>query len=409
MTADFCQKIKVKLIIAQIVEHFLFTILLTVAIFYAKQMIDEYSEGKTSFSISSKPLTAKDMPTITICFKSIKNLNYGVDIIVQALTQNPESPLAMGQNEAKGQTIYLQKMILAEGTYANWYTDCFSLDFDISQEFYENNISNSFVWDRFFHLELISINLTKDSTNIVSEIQMYVTSKENSYGAIIYQWFDGHVDPLKLKRNSFNLVQIEKIRRYQYISSTCSHNSFFECVSSEISNLQKCFQNGQTCSPFSLPLEFQPLSLPSEVVACTNNASQCWEKIVEHAFPICMSRKSCEVQEYHAKLQSILDLKSDRFGVEQQMVYNWGVNESLVRKILDNTDKAILFSLSLDELDWSKGDRTKELEVEVFKEYYIWDELSLVGKVGGLMGLLIGFSFISCFRWMKTQTLGIVP
>ena len=198
--------------IAQTIEHLIFIILLIVAIFYGKQMIDEYSEGRTSFSISNQPLTAKDMPTITICFKSIRKLNYGDDIKIQVLTQNPESPfeLAEGQNDANGQTFYLQKLVLAEGRYANWYTDCLSLDFDITQEFYEENISNSFVWDRFFHLELISINLTKDSANIISDIQIYVTSRDNSYGAIIYQWFDGHVDPLKLERNSYNSVHIQQ-------------------------------------------------------------------------------------------------------------------------------------------------------------------------------------------------------
>ena len=37
---------------------------------------------------------------------------------------------------------------------------------------------------------------------------------------------------------------------------------------------------------------------------------------------------------------------------------------------------------------------TKELDVEVLTEYYVWNTFSLVGNVGGQMGLFISFHLL---------------
>ena len=63
-------------------------------------------------------------------------------------------------------------------------------------------------------------------------------------------------------------------------------------------------------------------------------------------------------------------------------------------------NESLLLALSFDDLDCSNGDGTKELEVEIWKEYYIMSGFSLVGNLGGQMGLFIGFSFLGCFSWL---------
>ena len=74
------------------------------------------------------------------------------------------------------------------------------------------------------------------------------------------------------------------------------------------------------------------------------------------------------------------------------------VNKRQLR--LEPTGLLLILHISFDYLDWSRGDRTKELELEVLSEYYVWNAFSLVGNVGGQLGLFISFSFIGCFGWL---------
>ena len=73
------------------------------------------------------------------------------------------------------------------------------------------------------------------------------------------------------------------------------------------------------------------------------------------------------------------------------------IPSKILKQLIDPPDKTILLSVSFDETD-----RTKELKVEVFKEHYVLNTFSLVGNVGGQMGLMIGFSFLGCFGWLTS-------
>ena len=101
------------------------------------------------------------------------------------------------------------------------------------------------MWDRVLPLDFMKIHLAKDSgKDKISEIKMFITSRQNSYGAVIYQWFDGLADPFKIKRKKFYSIHITQVRRYEYTQGTCSLRSFFECVASELRSLKKCQQDG---------------------------------------------------------------------------------------------------------------------------------------------------------------------
>ena len=78
----------------------------------------------------------------------------------------------------------------------------------------------------------------------------------------------------------------------------------------------------------------------------------------------------------------------------QHFIRNSGGNDKVVHALLGQPEQTILLDIAFDYLDWSRGERTKELDVEVLTEYYIWDAFAIVGTVGGQMGLFISFSFI---------------
>ena len=117
-----------------------------------------------------------------------------------------------------------------------------------------------------------------------------------------------------------------------------------------------------------------------------------------------MTKKSCHVYEYDINRDyRIQDLKGDERIYVEKTIRSLGGNNETISKILEDSEETILLDLEFDELDWSKGDRTKELQLDVYTEYYVWTEVSLIGNVGGQLGLFIGFSFLGSWGWLMSK------
>ena len=168
----------------------------------------------------------------------------------------------------------------------------------------------------------IKLKLEKDSADEkVSTIEMYVSSEQNSYGAVLYQWFDGHIDPLSIKRSTYYKIHLLQPRRYEYIPGTCSDKSFFECVASKLNHAKSCVQDGKTCAPISLPGDHRQ---------CMANQSECWDHIRNEVFPPCTDKKSCKLQEYGLFTYKY-DLKLENEMMQaQHFIRNSGGNDEVV-------------------------------------------------------------------------------
>ena len=375
---------------AQLIKSILYLVLFLTTYFFVHELFEEYFQGKTYFSASKQPLTVEDMPTLTICPSGSRTLEYGEDIWISTFTHYSPSihHLVMGQNYLQSHTIHLEKLALI----TTWFSDCFALNFQFTKEFYQQRNKNTSLFDRMFYFDLIKISFGEDAKKHVwSTVELQITSKQNSFGAVIFQWFDGFVTPVNLRLTHFLEIAITNTKKYKYLQSTCSKYSFFECVESKLKLLETCQINGKICAPFSLP---------ADIPICLTNKSQCWNNITELIFPKCMGEKSCEVEEYEIETHDEMDLQNNNEKMEvEQRIRRVGGADEVVSQLLEGKDKSVIFSLSFDDLDWLKGDRTKELQVDIFTEYYVSNIFSLIGNVGGQMGLFIGFSFIGCFVW----------
>ena len=257
----------------------------------------------------------------------------------------------------------------------------------MTEEHYHKVITeDTDLWDRVYSFDLIKVHLAKTEVkDAISFMEMFLTSKANSFGAIIYQWFDGLVQRITLECGKYYSIQITQAREYQYLQHTCAE-TFFECVGANLELHKNCIQNGSVCSPFSLP---------GDISICKTEVTECWTEIKEFIIPKCMTKKSCHVYEY--------DINKDY--VNQNLKNMIKVGNETVSKILgsDDVDDTIILKLRIDLPDWSKGDRTKELQLDVYTEYYIWSGVSLVGNVGGQLGLFIGFSFLGSWVWLMSK------
>ena len=62
----------------------------------------------------------------------------------------------------------------------------------------------------------------------------------------------------------------------------------------------------------------------------------------------------------------------------------------------DYEENSFGFKIDIDKPHSSHENRVKAAFKRVHKEYSKWDSLLLVGNVGGTLGLMVGFSFVTC-------------
>ena len=101
------------------------------------------------------------------------------------------------------------------------------------------------------------------------EARVTVTSEENAYGQTSKRWFDGVAKSSLIK--SEGLVRVNDMTEYHNIYGTCSHESYYECLTKrflEFDYLQyskknksatvsyveyPCDFSTEICTPYSLP------------------------------------------------------------------------------------------------------------------------------------------------------------
>ena len=69
-----------------------------------------------------------------------------------------------------------------------------------------------------YSFDLIKVHLAKEEViGDIFAVEMFLTSKANSFGAIIYQWFDGLIQRIRLKSGYYYSIDITQAREYQYL------------------------------------------------------------------------------------------------------------------------------------------------------------------------------------------------
>ena len=161
-------------------------------------------------------------------------------------------------------------------------------------------------------------------------------------------------------------------------------------MSSKLQDNRICHENGTPCAPYSLPSK-EPLI---DFHMCQRKLSlECYEDFSKLSWPECKTQKSCLVKEYSLKEEVLSQ-------VDQVDVFNtsaseqiWGNNAKAMNEMLQERNSSFLFTLNYDHWDWQRGDRGTKLKVEIHKEYLVWSASTMIGNVGGMMGMTIGFSF----------------
>ena len=360
-------------------------------ILFARNSFSEYMEGHTAFYISTRPFTVDDMPTVTICVKADETIDYKKKLVVEARIPFTKSVarLQYGSNQIDGQVIYMKKLnIFPSETLSTLHPCCVSIRTKFTEEFYKKAVGLHRLRNNFFLYSVFKIHLSNpteknpNQNGVLSKGEIYLTSEENSLGVIVDRWYDGNADPFNLQISQFHALMVTRTRQYQYLKGECSNETFFQCVASNLAKNRICNVNGFPCAPYSLPQK----DFLNEFPMCPEKIGlDCYQEFSELTWPVCRRQKSCSVTEY-----SLDEYTSFPQG---EMVTSWIENYGFEGGFKKTMGNSLQFSLCIDHINWQKGDREKELKVEINEEYLLWSVTTLVGNVGGVMSMTIGFSF----------------
>ena len=311
---------------------------------------DKFISGKSSFTQSEEPIN--ELPTITMCFSfngkfdGYSDYQYTLDfkIFYHVDVGTPFGFLKLGKNVNPFETIDLRKIITG---YSGTCYKVSSIPHSIPKRKYTSLIL-------YFNMSIPHEKLPY--------VKFYITSEKNAYGILEQVWWDGKVKITVVEKNYWKQVNL-KPQQYNYLktNSKCREESFFECFENIFAyNLNEC---PKICSPVSLP------TMP---YCETDLEYQCVSDIYQYTYYYLKQQNNTDA--LCPKACTFLDYPGEE---------TWSTKLSNFYGTKENYNVTHGFSYQFDPPE----------SVSVYEEYLIYDEITLIGSVGGTLGLCIGFSF----------------
>ena len=166
----------------------------------------------------------------------------------------------------------------------------------------------------------------------------------------------------------------------------CSPDSYYQCLSNRFEKYD--FQNRtsesncdfkEPCVPYSLPLA------KNKYPICKNDAQRlCYNQVIEELRSNQEKHcpKSCNIKEYQSRVDTNFILKTGQGLTGAQ------------------TGTPLSIEFTFDSPRYTKNVRSVHPFKFVKTEYWVMSGMTLVGNVGGTLGMFIGFSFIGLSQWI---------
>ena len=265
----------------------------------------------------------------------------------EGLTADEKIPLKMGENHLS----LAKEIVSLSKIYTRWKSICYTINTTRKADFRKTEIKLS----------------TSGSKNL-EFTEIFFTSEENSYGVTNNKFMDGKAFSTQLIGGELKEIDLSIEKN---MNLACSKESFFEYVASRLSdrNFENCLH---TCLRTSLP---------------------------NTPYSICPNQ-----EDWYDKKGNLTELEDD---------CNWGIVRNLIEDIItvDNHLKTcITIGYSGKIMTENNFQASNELGVQykfafplttkVYQEYLITDTIDLMGSVGGMLSLFVGFSFTNIITYI---------
>ena len=376
--------------------------LLCLATFFCKKNFADYLEGKTYFVKTKEPLTPSDLPTLAICLPHHSNVYppenkqpryiLGKNMHIKATSFDEKDELKtvvlLRDNKSVQTKLGLELLTTSVQQVRHQKSQCFK----ITSKW--NGRENIKVGKYKFHLAL-SFNTTYNISKIFTHSRntqdlpsVYITSEPNSYGVAWGRWFDGRNGKITLEDGiEYRILRVTENRNLDSPDS-CSTDSYYKCLAKRLVHFDLAadlkFLNRSRCST-SLTRDDTCSTIPlpkigtNEIPICKNDSKmECFEGILE----------KLRISQKRACIRSCRTIE-----------YGKGKFKSSIYQDVGQSSNGFRFGLKFDVNLYSQ-DRGVTLEKTVYREYLVNTFMSLIGNVGGTLGMFVGFSILGATDWV---------
>ena len=281
--------------------------------------------------------------------------NHGTDFNVtyqtyknNGLTSDEKVPLEIGENLL---AVSKEKVTMTK-IFTRWHGTCYKINTTRKVDFRKTEIKLK------TSLSCLSLATT----------EFFFTSEDNSYGVTNNKFMDGKFFSTHLDEGKWKEIYLSVEKN---MNLACNKESFYEYVESRLSerNFESCTD---TCLQTSLPNE---------------------------RYPICSN-----YEDWYGTKGNLTELEDD---------CNWGIIKDLIKEIITEGERlrtcvtADYYRLQEKTMTEEIDGKSNELGIQyifasplraiVYQEFLIIDTMELVGSLGHILGLFIGFAFsIGC-------------
>ena len=427
-----------------VLEYVAYITFLIVSFVFVKSIIQEYLQGSTYFSQYKESVSKDDLPTATVCILANKKLIYEQDFWVRTVTpwndsnwSDPNTTLitlkkGLNEYEFQGKRQTFLKVLKVQQNAGAFSRTCFSMHLGLKGELTWHDHS---MFSLLFNVLTFSKNILEGD---VQQVRLYLTTKKNSFGAVFSRWFEGEVEALPLTKGGYQSLQVYKIIKYEHLKGTCQDISFYECLASKLVENEKCMEKKKTglfggggkkeaglfgsggvkkesgllggglASWFNFPYHCTPYSLPKaktldyyRICQTSRAMNQCGEVYKELSHDeVCMKQKPCSIQEYTFRRNNRWSVLNENNKEAMEKTLKRFLNEEVRKQLLDTNNTQYMFWASFLSPQSTRGEYINRVQKDVHKELVSMTGISLIGNVGGQLGLCLGFSFIGFIAWL---------
>lgn len=352
--------------------------LLVGSIIFSMEAIQQYFQARTSFEISHQLLSPNDLPVLIVCYGTSLNCwdNLTHEIKYTAMVNDARKTFTFNSS------VIAYPDVISVERVCNFFTVTTACDkITLGKNFLESLKADA------ADIKEVTFSLDINANDKLTEVHIYMASVPNSYimeipGSAINK--DGLVTGVTLARKERKLMPIYT-QDFSYLPNKCTKNSIYDRLNDRVKDIASSArlsltyeEDGKTknCPSLTPCLTKSRNSLAD----CKNlNMLICLKNIMDMAMRDLEKQsndtsKSCEIKEYlPANEAYLIGRKSD------QPDFTF--------------DCALQSPKSLHQL-------TDKILKTVKKEYYIINEIGLIGMVGGTLGLFIGISFLNMTTWV---------
>ena len=333
-------------------EWILFIGLTFVAIWFGSGVIEHFLSNQTSFVHYEEEITKYPVVAIKFHKRQASEVNETNAVIYYKMKANSTYQiLKLGENHLHNGKTNETDVVILDSLEDSKGKRVFRImhSTPISKLDKDRPNGNIKLYTKFEEKLGVNNKSTPDPINV------YVTSQENCPGFIHKIWRDGMPLQPVMRKNTKMVYNLQpKMTKYLKQLGECQKEAYYECIASKIDTI-----DFKRCSNKCIPNVFSNIGKNYSTAFCQNDTfnQQCMFKhMFEHEVEY-NCKKACSSLEYFGEKLYVTERVDGRGFKEKWNMY--------------------FFQYKLINLEFA---------AKVYEEYLVYDEIGMIGSVGGTLG-----------------------